>query len=295
MKTKFIAGAMLFCFVAAPVFADIETGFDSGEGFVVDTIVGGQNDWTQFEASTTQPTISDDNPAGGDQHVRLADDPALADGSNVGPFSPLDVVDGNQESALSVMMFINDDNGADYDVVGQTPIEGFLSYRVKFNFAGAAGGQTISVLDDPGGTLAFQDTGVLWEQGVYRELRVVFDPANSQIEYFYDGNSIYVGNVFAGTRIEQVIFLSDNFQGLSNTPDASGDFDELSLVQSLEKGKCMFDLGDLDGNGAAALADIPLFVDLLATGGFQCEADINADGSVTLADIPLFVAILAGG
>lgn len=54
-------------------------------------------------------------------------------------------------------------------------------------------------------------------------------------------------------------------------------------------------LGDLDGDGAASLADIPLFVDLLSNGGYQAEADIDMDGSVTLADIPGFVAILSGG
>lgn len=57
--------------------------------------------------------------------------------------------------------------------------------------------------------------------------------------------------------------------------------------------KCL--VGDVNGDGQVSLADIPVFVEVLSSGGFQCEADIDGSGNVSLADIPLFVTLLAGG
>ncbi len=78
-KTLF---TLIFCsLTTVSLNAQINTGFDTSEGFTVGAVIGGQNGWTQFAASTTQPTVSSDNPFEGDAALRIADDPALADGT----------------------------------------------------------------------------------------------------------------------------------------------------------------------------------------------------------------------
>lgn len=273
--------------------ADIVTSFDTGEGFVVGSIVDGQNGWTQFVASAAQPTVSDTNPFSGDAHLNISDDPAIGDGTLTGGFSPLDPdgLPSSTPSLFSVMLYIDDILGADYDVVGQTPNEGFLTYRVKFNFQG-----NIFILDDPDATLQFVDTGVAWDQQSYSQLMVDLDPSTSTIEYFYNGNLIYTGNMFAGTTVEQVICLSDNFQGAATNPGAFGDFDDINLIQNpMKQMGCDFEIGDINQDGIISLLDVSPFVNILTSSGFQCEADINEDGAVTLTDVAPFVAILTGG
>ena len=52
--------------------------------------------------------------------------------------------------------------------------------------------------------------------------------------------------------------------------------------------------GDVDLSGEVDFADIPPFIVLLTTGGFQDEADCNPDGLVNFGDIPPFINILTG-
>jgi len=51
-------------------------------------------------------------------------------------------------------------------------------------------------------------------------------------------------------------------------------------------------LGDVDLNGAVNFADIPAFIALLQSGGFQAEADVNEDGAVNFSDIGPFIDVL---
>lgn len=51
-------------------------------------------------------------------------------------------------------------------------------------------------------------------------------------------------------------------------------------------------LGDVNLDGVVDFADIPPFIALLSTEGFQAEADIDLDGSITFMDIPPFIDIL---
>ncbi len=62
---------------------------------------------------------------------------------------------------------------------------------------------------------------------------------------------------------------------------------------STEEKDCL--LGDVNQDGIVSLADVNPFVNILTSGGFQCEADVNEDGNVTLADVNPFVVILTGG
>ena len=53
-------------------------------------------------------------------------------------------------------------------------------------------------------------------------------------------------------------------------------------------------LGDVNLDGAVNLLDVDFFVDRVATGTFQPEADCNQDGEVNLLDIDRFIASLSG-
>jgi len=46
-------------------------------------------------------------------------------------------------------------------------------------------------------------------------------------------------------------------------------------------------------SGAVTFADIPPFIAVLSSGGFQAEADCTPDGTVDFADIPSFVNVLS--
>ena len=50
--------------------------------------------------------------------------------------------------------------------------------------------------------------------------------------------------------------------------------------------------GDVNGDGVVNFSDIPFFIDILRTGGFQEEADTNGDGVVNFSDIPAFIDLL---
>ena len=50
--------------------------------------------------------------------------------------------------------------------------------------------------------------------------------------------------------------------------------------------------GDVDLSGIVDFSDIPAFIDVIQTGGFQAEADANCDTFVNFLDIPAFIAIL---
>ena len=172
-----------------------------------------------FAASAVEGHIDTANPASGDQHLRISYDPAAGQGSYTGAFTPdvgpLPVV----PSDVSVDVAISASGGADYDVVPQAPSQGFLTARVSFEYMG-----NIWILDDVGAGLQFVDTGVAWNIGPYTTLRILVDPGASTIDYYYGGSLIYssVAGVFAGTTIEQIVLISDNW----HTTD-DGDFDNL--------------------------------------------------------------------
>ena len=54
-------------------------------------------------------------------------------------------------------------------------------------------------------------------------------------------------------------------------------------------------LGDVNLDGTINLLDVGPFIDRLANGTFQVEADCNEDGVVNLLDVEPFIAILSGG
>lgn len=189
--------------------------------------ISGQGGWTTFAgANQLSPVISTVNPNGGQQHLRIPLGGGTA-GSNNGAFSPVQVGVPAGPSSMSIDVNIGATGGADYDVIPQAPSEGFLTARVKFfydDFDGDGFVGDILVLE-AGGT--FADTGTDYTPGVYQTLRIDVNPGANTIDYYYGGSLIYTSasGVFAGSKIEQVVLLSDNFN-LSE----SGDFDNLSIV-----------------------------------------------------------------
>jgi len=195
-------------------------GFEAGEGFAPG-FVGGQAGWTTFAASVVEGHIDTANPHSGTQHFRISLDPAAAAGSLIGGFSP-DVTDPIVDaSAVFVYVFIGATGGADYDVVAQAPSQGSLTVRVKFSWLG-----DILILDDVGAGLEYVDTGVDWLPGSYNLLEIYIDPVFNTINYDYAAAQIYssVAGVFAGTVVEQVVLISDNYNAGEN-----GDFDDLTI------------------------------------------------------------------
>lgn len=51
-------------------------------------------------------------------------------------------------------------------------------------------------------------------------------------------------------------------------------------------------LGDVNRDGVVDFLDIPAFITVLSSGGFQAEADCDQNGVVDFADIPAFIGIL---
>lgn len=196
------------------------TGFETAEGYTVGDI-NTQNGWSVFSGDLNQ-VVSVINPATGAQHYRNQNEPQYSAGTLVGAFSPNLGASAIAPQMLSVDINISAAGGADYDVVPQAPSQSFLTARVKFNFGG-----NIFVLDDIGGGLTFIDTGVAWTPGVYKNLTIDVDPYANTIDYYYGGAALYSGvaGVFAGTAIEQVVLLSDNWQA-----NDYGDFDNVVIT-----------------------------------------------------------------
>lgn len=204
------------------------TDFEAADGWVVGD-ADGQNGWGE-NADTTDPavfSISTDNPQSGTQHIRTVQDtsgPAagtlrLLFSPDLGPLL-------TGPSVTTIHVRASNTGGANYTIVGQSPSEGFLTWRIDLDFQG-----DIFVLDG-----SFVDTGFTWPVDQYFELRVEHYPASGQISYYVNGTNIYNqanGNV-GGTRVEQVIFGHDNFQ-LANE---EGDFDNLSLMEITGGGAC---------------------------------------------------------
>lgn len=187
-------------------------------GFEAPTYVLGpaepQNGWTASGVNLAWNTISNLNPAQGTQHLRVIRDVTVAGGSTRVLLSPVTALPPNTPAQFRGLLYISNDGGSDHDLIGQAPNQGFITYRMKFSWSDDAGTGpgTIYVLDDLGAGLGFVNTGVTWTEGQYKEVKVQHDPAAGEIRYFYDGALIYTGTIFAGTSVEQVGMVTDNFQ-----------------------------------------------------------------------------------
>lgn len=199
------------------------TGFEAPE--FTPGIMDNQNGWPVSGVNLPWATIATSNPHSGAQHAHLENDSTLAAGTNRIAFSPTTVLPANTPDVTSMWFFISGSGGADYDFIGQAPSQGFLSWRVKMNFQGG-----IFVLDDTGEGLGYEFTGVTWTPGQWNNLCVEFDAAANagagSINYLLNGTLIYtsVTGTVAGTSVEQVLALHDNWQN----PGEFMDWDDIS-------------------------------------------------------------------
>ena len=194
-----------------------------------------QQGWTVSTVSgvpVTSVNVATANPKNGVQHVRETDTTNVANGGVVGAFSANLPQPANDASVTSVDVFINDPGGADYRVQGQSPAQGFISWRVDFDFL-----NNINVVDFSGTALALVDTGFNWAPGVYQNLTVSFVPGGpagtpptapaGTIVYKLNGATIYTADTLvAATATDQVLFLNDSFQ----VANGFGDFDNLTVT-----------------------------------------------------------------
>lgn len=209
---------------SVPAALLLSSDFEASEGFVLGPL-GTQNGYSATGGNLPWVSVADLNPLSGAWHMAMAKNLAAGSATLHVCLTPSVGTLANVPSTTRQYVYITNSGGADYDFVGQAPSQGFLSWRVRFNYLG-----NIFILDDPGGGLQFVDTGVQWITGSYRELKVEFDPAGSQIRYYYDGAPIYTGNViYAGTAVEQIVWTHDNFQ-LSSSEHC--DVDGLVLTDS---------------------------------------------------------------
>lgn len=205
------------------------TGFEAAEGYAVGPIEP-QVGWTASGTNLPYASVDTSNPYAGGQHLRMVFDDTVGFGAQRVVLSPtLGTISGGQ-SSTSVMVYISSDGGANYNVIGQAPSQGLLTWNVTFNWNGGSAGTPgeIFILDDLGSGLTWVDTNVVWNEGVYTELRVETDSVANTIRYYYGGNLIYTGvaGIFAGTSVEQVVFATDNFQEAGEFAD----FDNILVV-----------------------------------------------------------------
>lgn len=154
---------------------------------------------------------------------------------------------------------------------------------------------------DGGGAGVFFDTGV----PIALSGRVEFVINDLAMDIFVDGSMIYTGGIIGingdpgitpGERLTSVVLQTANdfagFGSEENIDDLSVNTDPCDSVGGTS---CMFDIGDINTDGAVDLLDVGPFVDLLTNAGFQCEADIDDNGAVDLLDVTPFVDLLTGG
>lgn len=197
---------------------DLATGFETAEGFTANSNCA-QNGWTKFVSSDDEGHIDIVSPSSGAQHARIDKDPSLDILTLTGCFSPDRGVQPVSPSTASIDVAISDTGGADYDVIVQAPSEEVITARVKFSYNG-----DIKVVDEVDGDLEFVDTGADWDVGPYRTLRINVNPNNNSTYYYYNGSLIYVGSIFAAATMEQIIFMSDNWQSQDHA-----DFDNVVM------------------------------------------------------------------
>lgn len=221
-------------------------GFETVEGYTVGDL-NAQNGWQVFNNYLlgTDVALRADNNG---QAMRLTGTTAAPAGDFVGGFSPTFNPVG-PSYVFTIDTLIDDNGGANYDIVGQAPASSaLLTFRVSFDYLGS-----IFILDQTApDVFEFIDTGVSWVENQWNTLTVTVDADSDTIEYAYGGSVIYSSSIFAGSLVEEVVVFSDNFQffggGSFSGGPAAGWFDNIDL------------LVPAPATGAAALAAMTLLL-----------------------------------
>ncbi len=287
------------CIDGAPLVSECFNGFADGA-------VSGQFGWTTFTVNLLIPQIESTSPIEGARGVNLPANPAVLPPSNNGIFSPNMGVqpDGQYTGTAKLLIPVTAVTGAQYTVAFQAPSivnpppnpPGLITSRILF-FPVDIGPQAgvvpdadsepfdILVLDDPDNAgptpLAFFATGFEYVPGQVNDLRVEFDSAANTQQSFINNTLIYTGTVYAGTRMEQAVVLSNNFQA----PGEIGKTDCIAFEPGLPGADCP---GDADGDNDVDADDLVAVV--LQWGGVcPCTGDVDADNDVDTDDLVIVV------
>lgn len=227
------------------------TGFEVADGFAVGPVEP-QAGWTASGTNLPWASVSTANPATGSQHLRLSMDTTVPAGTTRVSLGPNLGALPSGTSVSNANIAISAAGGGAYTLLGQSPSEALITYRVQFfpNDGGSgAGVPVIGVLDDPDGAgplaLAFYlaDTDAAagiqgWAAGGYHAFRAEVTATN--ILYYYDNVLMYTGAIYAGHRVEQIGALSSNTQ-VGDT----GDIDDFSVAVPEPTSLALLGLGAL--------------------------------------------------
>jgi hypothetical protein len=190
---------------------------------------------------------------------------------------------------------IDDDGGANYELVPQSPLQGNITGWVSFYYTGY-----VYVNDCPGPTGL--PIPIPFDTNRWYTFQFYFDYANGQIHYSMGSDKnhlqlLHTGCVFAGTQVEEVLLYSDNYQNLgggapSGRARGPGAYIDNIEFYSAPPNFCEC-VGDVDALGTPNGRDIQGFLDCLlygstASGNCTCADMDNFDGT-RLDDIPAFV------
>jgi len=216
--------------------AGYSTGFEASEGFTQGSIVG-QNGWTStIGAGTYEVRDGLSSGNGSPNALRLTQ---VAFPNNAGLLrSP--VIAG--QNRLTIDVRIDDNQGADYNVLGTRDPSSNQTFRVQFSYTGTIFYQV--------GT-GLIDTGVAWSPNVYKKLDVLVTAAD--IQYRYDGALIATQTTFnaGGNLFDQIKFTHSNDQDLGFGSFSGGGnpaaayFDNLTIVPAPGTGASLVIVGIL--------------------------------------------------
>ncbi|MEM9413429.1 MAG: hypothetical protein AAGA30_20140, partial [Planctomycetota bacterium] len=118
--------------------------------------------------------------------------------------------------------------------------------------------------------------------------------------FLYDSETFLqldsIGIVGASLNPRALTAAGDNQLAVIGDPN-SGTLAGIGIIRGLPEfdAQSIEMLGDINLDCEISLADLFAFVELLASDGFQAEADINQDGVVDLLDVAPFVTLFSGG
>lgn len=197
----------------------IECGFETAEGFT-EGFLDAQSGWTVESGNTSQPTVSAVNPHSGLQHLRMDYDGSAP--GNVVAYGPsLGLRDGTRPSTVEARVFVSTTGGPYFTLKADHLSAGLATWEITLTDFGR-----FLVVDDVGygpQSILAPDT-FTWAPDEYASIRVECIPATGTIEYYYNDTLIYTGQIYAGTAVEQVLVISDNYNATSHM-----DVDELII------------------------------------------------------------------